>query len=120
MERPADRVFDRDDMLERLGGDDELMREVLALFLEECPAMLDAVRRAVGERDPLQAQHAAHTLKGALLNIAAAPAAEHAREIEDRAREGRLEGMADMVSDLEGVLGRLQDELELIAPLADG
>ena len=44
--------FDREEMLERLGGDTALLDDVLVVFLEECPKLFEAVRGAVDEGDP--------------------------------------------------------------------
>ena len=37
-------VFDREGLLERLGGDTELLDEVLGIFLDECQEMLASIR----------------------------------------------------------------------------
>ena len=39
-------VFDREGLLERLGGDTELLDEVLGIFLDECREMLASIRAA--------------------------------------------------------------------------
>ena len=84
--------FDRSTMLERLGGDAELLDEVLELFVEECDAMVNGVRQAVQSRDSGDLRAAAHTLKGALLNIAAEPSADAARKLELMGRDEDLAG----------------------------
>ena len=47
-------VFDREGLLERLGGDTELLTELLGIFLDECREMLAGVqlRRRCGRRKP--------------------------------------------------------------------
>ncbi len=52
MQQVQTNPFDREEMLERLGGDTELLDDVLQVFLEECPRMLQEVRGAVDEGDP--------------------------------------------------------------------
>lgn len=97
--------FDREEMLERLGGDTELLDDVLVVFLEECPKMLEEVRSAVDEGDPMLVCRAAHSMKGALVNISAGPAAAAAKQLELLGNEERLaEGTP--------VLERLQQEIE--------
>ena len=97
--------FDREEMLERLGGDTELMTDVLGVFLEECPRMMQEIRAAVDQGDPLSVRRAAHSIKGALLNISAAPAAAEATQLERLGNEERLDETAE-------VLGHLQVEIE--------
>ena len=108
--RPA---FDRDVMLERLGGDEELLHDVLEVFLEESSNMMNEVRRAVAGGDPPDLQMAAHTIKGALLNISADPAGEVALELEKRGREGPMAGVDALLSDLEREITRLEQQLIL-------
>ncbi len=63
--------------LERLGGDEELLREVARLFLDEYPGLLVEIRDAVAVRDADALQRAAHSLKGSVSNFGA-DAAYHA------------------------------------------
>jgi HPt (histidine-containing phosphotransfer) domain-containing protein len=97
--------FDREEMLERLGGDTELLDEVLVVFLEECPRMMQEVRGAVDRDDPESVRRAAHSIKGALLNISAGPAAAAAKELE-------LLGSEECLDQSGAVLERLQAEIE--------
>lgn len=75
--------------LERLGGDEELLREVAQLFLEEYPALVDEVRAAVAAGDADALQRAAHSLKGSVSNFGADAAydAAFALEMTGRSRE---------------------------------
>jgi two-component system sensor histidine kinase/response regulator len=97
--------FDREEMLERLGGDAELLADVLEMFLEECPRMMQEIRAALAAADAPTLRRAAHSMKGALLNISAAPAAAEAERLEELGREARLAESA-------GVLERLQAEID--------
>ena len=104
-------VFDRDEMLDRLDGDQEFLADVLEVFLDETPKMLEQMRFAVGDRDTEKIERAAHAMKGALLNIAARPAAALARQLEDCGREGGLGLIDETLLLLEAELGRLENEL---------
>jgi len=104
-------LFDRATMLERLGGDVELMSEIVTLFVEECPNMIASVRDSISEQDANLVQRSAHTLKGALLNIAADPVAETARRLEFLGRSGELTESAEVLASLESELDRLVQEL---------
>ena len=42
----TDEVFNKLELLEQLGGDQDLVREVILLFLEECPTQLAAIKSA--------------------------------------------------------------------------
>ncbi len=103
--------FDREEMLERLGGDTELLDDVLKVFLEECPKMLDQIRGAVDGGDPNVVRRTAHSMKGALLNISAAPAAAEASQLELLGSEERLGEGAPVLERLQQEIERLQQVL---------
>lgn len=56
------------------GGGPELLRDLVALFLENYPPRLAALRAAVVRGHAPGIAEAAHGLKGALRNLAAGPA----------------------------------------------
>jgi HPt (histidine-containing phosphotransfer) domain-containing protein len=111
MQQVQVKPFDREEMLERLGGDTELMNDVLQVFLEECPRMMEEVRGAVDEADSKLVRRAAHSMKGALLNISAAPAAAEAKRLELLGSEERLAEGAPILERLQHEIERLQQVL---------
>lgn len=103
--------FDKSCLLERLGGDEEFLEEVVSLYLEETPKVLALLRRAVDERNPPDVMTTAHRLKGALLTLEAVPAAQLAERLEDMGRRAELAESSGVLSDLERTLNRLTEEL---------
>lgn len=75
-------VIDHDGAMERLDGDEELWREIRAIWVEDVPHMLETVRAALASKDAEKLRRAAHALKGASSNVGAARVAESARRIE--------------------------------------
>jgi two-component system, sensor histidine kinase and response regulator len=69
--------------LERLGGDEELLHEVLGIFLEEVPTHMASLRRAIAENDAGAIEGLAHTLKGELGYLGIAGVSQKAREMEE-------------------------------------
>ena len=69
-----------DDMRRRLGSDDELIGEVITLFVGDCPARLAELRSAVARRDSAAIRSAAHTLKGAAVQCLGACRSSSTRE----------------------------------------
>lgn len=76
------RVFDRNTILDGLGGDLELYGEIARLFLAHYQEELDALRKALAAGNAQALHHAAHSLKGAVSNFAAPHAVETARATE--------------------------------------
>jgi CheY-like chemotaxis protein len=84
-------VFNREELLDRLGGDTDLLNDVVRLFLEDCPERLIAIKAAVDGRDAELVRTTAHALKGAAGTIAATALYGAARTLERLGSEGRLE-----------------------------
>lgn len=108
-------ILDRDFLLNNVGGDRELLREILDLFFETSDEILDAVRAAVKSADHESLHRSAHQLKGALANVGAEAAAEAARELESLGRNGILSGIEDALVSLDLEIERLTPQLHSLA-----
>jgi two-component system sensor histidine kinase/response regulator len=82
---------DRGSLLQRVGGDEELLMAVVRIFLDDCPRRLAAIKGAVDSRDVEQIRTAAHALKGAAANLSAQGLFEAAKTLERLGAEGRVE-----------------------------
>jgi PAS domain S-box-containing protein len=92
---------------EVMGGDKQLLSEVIEVFLKDMPRSLADLGAAVENNDAPQTERAAHSLKGAVGAIGGTAAYTLASELESLGREGWLHGAG-------AVLHRLQQELERI------
>jgi HPt (histidine-containing phosphotransfer) domain-containing protein len=124
-ERPREAsadVLDRDTVFTRVGGDPELLLEMVSVFRDESAKLLHEIRRGVSRRDSTAVERAAHSLKGALAALAARAASEAALRLESIGRERDLSGVDEALSALEHEMGRLQKELCLLeeAPIVSG
>ncbi len=88
------------DLLERMGGDEKLLREVAEIFLEETPKLMLRLQQAVASRDAHLIQTSAHSLKGDLSYFGVS-AAQKARELEDMGQENHLERTAEVLAALD-------------------
>ena len=79
-----------DTLLARAGGSHDLIREIIVLFLEDSPKLVEEIRRRWRTATPA-AYRAAHTLKGSVGNFDAHAAVEVAQRLEARAREENIE-----------------------------
>jgi CheY-like chemotaxis protein len=98
---------DLEEVRERLGGDEELLREVVALFLEECPRLMSIIQQGVESRDAARIAHAAHTLRGAAANLGARALSQAAQRLEALGRLGDLSHVEEICSVLEQALERI-------------
>ena len=61
---PADTpVFDKDAVLELVGGDEDLLQEVVALFLDKSVGLMAEIHEAIASGDAPHLNDAAHSLK---------------------------------------------------------
>jgi PAS domain S-box-containing protein len=108
---PPPPVFDKSRFLSRLEGDELLGREIIEMFLQECPKLLENVHGAAEQRNPSLLERAAHSLKGSVGDMAAPQAFAAACTLEQNAREGKIEDADAALMILEPALNRLVDEL---------
>jgi HPt (histidine-containing phosphotransfer) domain-containing protein len=62
-------VFDRKDLLRRLGDDVPLAKDIIKVFLSDAPAQLERLRQAIDRRDAAEIEAAGHRLRGAAANL---------------------------------------------------
>jgi len=82
--------FDPAEALERLDGDDELLREVVGLVHEEWLLQSAALESGLRQSNAPAVAAAAHSLKGAVSQLSSAGLAEGAAQVERAARSGDL------------------------------
>jgi two-component system, sensor histidine kinase and response regulator len=108
-------------MIERLGGDESLARQLVTLFLAEYPKLLGSLRASVASGNADDVRRAAHAAKGCIANFVEGGPQATAFEIEQLGGRGRLENVAPLVERLECELAvivvRMKD-FEQAAPCA--
>jgi two-component system sensor histidine kinase/response regulator len=84
-------TFDQHALRERLSGDEQLMADVIRLFIEDCPGRLSAIASAVDRRNGESLRTAAHALAGSAANLSATGLFEAARILERIGAESRMD-----------------------------
>ena len=90
--------FDQAELLDRVDGDMEFLQESVEMLQEDSVSLLDEIRFAVGASDAPALVKPAHALKGMLSNFCSTMAEACAREVEVKAREGRLDYINALVA----------------------
>jgi len=94
-------VFDRTDLVERLGGRESMVERFVAMFITNTATYLTALRAAVDAGDAENTRVQAHAIKGAAANISAMRIKETAAILDAQAKLGQLDGAAGLVERLE-------------------
>jgi HPt (histidine-containing phosphotransfer) domain-containing protein len=104
-------ILDEATLRARFSGEPELLREVVNLYLENCPNLVDGIQGAVERGDARGLEWAAHKLKGTVANFAARAAYDAALHLEVMGRRGHLEQAAEALERLESALAELRPVL---------
>jgi HPt (histidine-containing phosphotransfer) domain-containing protein len=105
-------VFDRAHAMEATGGDEDLLREIVGIFVEDSPRMIEELGAAIRTGNQDAARRAAHTLKGSVAVLGAKALAAVARDAESHARAGDLEAAA-------AAFARVEEEAARLAPVLE-
>ncbi len=97
-------VFDRIELLERLGGREDMLGRFTEMFIRNAGDYMGLLESALADGDLEQVRIQSHTIKGAAANISARRMRETAAAMEADARAGRRDREAEL-------LNQLKDEL---------
>jgi len=106
-----DENLDRVAILDRLEGNQELLAELIQLFLGEAPELIESMRQALQQGNTVELARTAHSLKGAASNFSAYGTASAASKVEIDAKKGDLESAKADLATLELFVERLLPEL---------
>jgi HPt (histidine-containing phosphotransfer) domain-containing protein len=104
-------VATTEELLERVGGNRDLLRDVVGLFVEDCPRMIGRIRLALEDRDSSALNRAAHTFKGSAANFGAEEVIRLAQQLETDALGGDFTTLADTLCALEAGAGQMLADL---------
>jgi HPt (histidine-containing phosphotransfer) domain-containing protein len=115
----AQLVVDRQALLGSLENDNELVKEVVGLFLADSPAMLLAIRTAVTAGDSHELMKSAHALKGSVGVFGAKSAVAAAQALEAMGKSGQMAGSVEALAGLEREMALVTFALQEIAKASD-
>jgi HPt (histidine-containing phosphotransfer) domain-containing protein len=108
-------VIDLDKLMDRTGGDIELLQDIIEIFVDmDCPTRLNDIRQALESGDPDTLHRAAHAFKGSVGNFEAPPAFEAALLLDTLARNGKVEEAREAFVELERIAQELCAELNAL------
>jgi len=107
-------ILDREAALARLGGDAEVLLEAVSAFRDERDMLLSEIRRVISRGDGDALRRAAHALKGALVTLGAASAAEAALRLERLGSRGDFSAAREACAVLEREVAQLEQELSAL------
>jgi len=103
-------LIDHQAALARLNGDDELLREILGLFLEYTPERRAALRTAIATQDFASVRRTTHALKGSVGYLQAATVTDALQQVDQLAISADAERLTASLANLEQLLDALTAE----------
>jgi hypothetical protein len=111
-ETASEQAFDRDALLRRVRGDVAFLGELISLFLENVPELLDPVRMAITGQDGEALEQAVRKLKRSVDAVSAHSTSNIALQLAQMGQERDFEGAGAALAKLETEMERLQRALE--------
>ena len=103
------RIFDRQSLMDRVGGNEEILKNIIQLFLEETPKQLKDLEKFLASSDIDAATNSAHSIKGSAGNFGAGQMREVANCLEQLCREQQLAKANETFLELKGCFDTLKD-----------
>jgi HPt (histidine-containing phosphotransfer) domain-containing protein len=109
--RSPESVFDFQGTLQRLGGDQELLAELISFCLTDSPPLVASLRTAIESRDGVKVRKHAHALKGLVAGCGGVRTANAAQKLERAGESNNLEDALRMFDVLTEELARFRQAL---------
>jgi PAS domain S-box-containing protein len=94
-------VFDRQALVARLLGDEDLAESIIAGFLKDIPQQIQVLKEHFDRSETGEAGGRAHTIKGAAANVGGMALSAAASKMEKAGNAGRMEEIAALIPELE-------------------
>ena len=107
----AETIMDWNAALELAGGSEELLRELMGIFVEESDELMLGLRQAIGQRNMAEVRRLAHTIKGGAKHFAAHSVEAAALRLETMGRDGDLAGADEAYARLDCEVEQLKQAL---------
>lgn len=108
-----DSEWNREALLENIGGSESSLMEVTEIFLEDVPKQISSLEKAIEEKNLEEIAMTAHSLKGAARNFTANKLAEFAKLIE-------FSGRAQQLAQIPEYLSCLKKEFDILKKITRG
>lgn len=98
------------------GDNDEFLREILGIYLEDTPNRIAELEQSLAAGDTARFTRAAHSVKGSSANVGAMVVRAVAEKLEQQSHKDGLGNVAGLVSELKAEFARAETELRRLAP----
>jgi HPt (histidine-containing phosphotransfer) domain-containing protein len=114
-DRSSQGAVNLDELLTRVENDRDLLRELIGIFKDQFPRLLQSLQQSVARGDMKGVEATSHSLKGMLSGLSVTQAAGTASRLEQMASEGEKLGLTEALALLESEVTGLLTELDAYA-----
>ena len=111
-DRSSQNAVDLPDLLLRVDNDHDLLCELIEMFKEEFPRVLQSLQQSVVREDIKNVEVTSHALKGMLSGLSVTRAAAIASQLEQMGRDRKSSGITETLALLEHEVANLLPELD--------
>jgi len=97
----ASNKFDYEQTLRAVGGDVNLLQELVSLFEKDYPLQLSSMKESLKSGNADEIRKISHRIKGSIGNLGSLKGYNIAAEIEEKAKSNILEGLNKLTAELE-------------------
>lgn len=109
-------VFDKDEVLKIIDNDEEFLKELVEIFINDASEHMSEIEEAVNCRNSEALVESSHKLKGAVANFGKNATTDTAFKLETMGRENNLDGVEEvydtLVKDVENLMNALKEFVE--------
>lgn len=106
-------VFNKQHALARVGGLEDVLRDVMTLMTTESPKVHAEIKDSLRRGDLVSLNRSAHTLKGSASLVGATDLVRRLRRIEDSASLGEIDGVSAELLEIDRQFAELQQILAM-------
>jgi HPt (histidine-containing phosphotransfer) domain-containing protein len=106
------KLFDREEFVERLMGDEDLAKGILMVFIQDMASQIVLLAQALAAGDIKALRMTSHSVKGAAASVGGREMQEKARELEASAANGDLVAASAVLPELVSSFDRTRPLME--------
>ncbi len=110
----SEKIFDKESLVSRMLGDEELAREIIGVFLDDVPNKIATLKQALENRDATDIRDQAHAIKGAAMNVSALALKDVACLMEEAGAAADIEKTITLMPEMEDQFELLKDALSQV------
>jgi len=104
-------IYDRDSLLKRLDGDEELFQEIISDFLNDIPELIETLKMAIDQKDHKTIAFIAFTIKEGAADISSEPIVDICDQLESAGKSQNLEKVKELYNTFQTLIAQFKESV---------